>query len=240
MRNHQFWLLFRYQMAAGNGLPFEGRLRLRPLGGQHVPELSYGALRSPEREQRRLDPVGVANSAACKDPEPRYLSVFRGLWSDEALHCLHSAHTFARAPLPRKRVRSPATPRHGLRAGESALGWEACYETRRAGSNAGRRFVRRAFRFALTPARVGCVQARCRGPRGYRRRSPRIGGGLPVAGIGCSWRAIPAPDGPDGHAGSTGVPGAPDDGGRAVSLGSRAAGFSSGADIPPRVRREAA
>ena len=33
--------------------------------------------------------VGVANSAAaCKDPEPRYMSVFRGLWSDEALHRL--------------------------------------------------------------------------------------------------------------------------------------------------------
>src|SRR6185437_9728679 len=31
--------------------------------------------------------VGVANSsAACKDPEPRYMSVFRSLWSDEALH----------------------------------------------------------------------------------------------------------------------------------------------------------
>ena len=25
---------------------------------------------------------------ACKDPEPRYISVFRGLWSDEALHRL--------------------------------------------------------------------------------------------------------------------------------------------------------
>ena len=33
--------------------------------------------------------VGIANSAAaCKDPEPRYMSVFRGLWSDEALHRL--------------------------------------------------------------------------------------------------------------------------------------------------------
>ncbi|HEY8289731.1 MAG TPA: hypothetical protein VIG49_10710, partial [Acetobacteraceae bacterium] len=33
--------------------------------------------------------VGVANSvAACKDPEPRYISVFRDLWSDEALHRL--------------------------------------------------------------------------------------------------------------------------------------------------------
>ena len=33
--------------------------------------------------------AGVANSAAaCKDPEPRYMSVFRGLWSDEALHRL--------------------------------------------------------------------------------------------------------------------------------------------------------
>jgi hypothetical protein len=27
-------------------------------------------------------------AAACKDPEPAYLSVFRGLWSDEALHRL--------------------------------------------------------------------------------------------------------------------------------------------------------
>ena len=33
--------------------------------------------------------AGAANSAAaCKDPEPRYMSVFRGLWSDEALHRL--------------------------------------------------------------------------------------------------------------------------------------------------------
>src|SRR5271165_4463986 len=33
--------------------------------------------------------AGIANpAAACKDPEPRYLSVFRGLWSDEALHRL--------------------------------------------------------------------------------------------------------------------------------------------------------
>src|SRR3954470_21065015 len=32
---------------------------------------------------------GLANpAAACKDPEPRYMSVFRGLWSDEALHRL--------------------------------------------------------------------------------------------------------------------------------------------------------
>src|SRR5579862_2811879 len=30
--------------------------------------------------------AAVANSAAaCKDPEPRYMSVFRGLWADEAL-----------------------------------------------------------------------------------------------------------------------------------------------------------
>src|SRR5262249_26084135 len=36
-------------------------------------------------------PVGDAiawQAAACKDPEPAYLSVFRGLWSDEALHRL--------------------------------------------------------------------------------------------------------------------------------------------------------
>ena len=33
--------------------------------------------------------AGIANpAAACKDPEPRYLSVFRRLWSDEALHRL--------------------------------------------------------------------------------------------------------------------------------------------------------
>lgn len=33
--------------------------------------------------------AGIANrTAACKDPEPRYLSVFRNLWSDEALHRL--------------------------------------------------------------------------------------------------------------------------------------------------------
>src|SRR5262249_2641757 len=32
---------------------------------------------------------GIANPAAdCKDPEPRYVSVFRGIWSDEALHRL--------------------------------------------------------------------------------------------------------------------------------------------------------
>src|SRR5580693_7603692 len=33
--------------------------------------------------------LGVANpAAACKDPEPHYISVFRVLWSDEALHRL--------------------------------------------------------------------------------------------------------------------------------------------------------
>jgi hypothetical protein len=33
--------------------------------------------------------LGIGNpAAACKDPEPRYMSVFRGLWSDEALHRL--------------------------------------------------------------------------------------------------------------------------------------------------------
>ncbi len=33
--------------------------------------------------------AGIANAAAaCKDPEPRYMSVFRGLWSDEGLHRL--------------------------------------------------------------------------------------------------------------------------------------------------------
>src|SRR3954452_2063729 len=32
---------------------------------------------------------GLANPAAASDdPEPRYMSVFRGLWSDEALHRL--------------------------------------------------------------------------------------------------------------------------------------------------------
>lgn len=41
-----------------------------------------------------LDPAtpvdaGIANpAAACKDPEPRYMAVFRSLWSDEALHRL--------------------------------------------------------------------------------------------------------------------------------------------------------
>ena len=43
-----------------------------------------------------LDPVhpldaGIANPAsACKDPEERYMKVFRGLWSDEALHRLRT------------------------------------------------------------------------------------------------------------------------------------------------------
>ena len=33
--------------------------------------------------------AGIANpAAACKDPEPRYISVFSRLWSDEALHRL--------------------------------------------------------------------------------------------------------------------------------------------------------
>lgn len=33
--------------------------------------------------------AGIANpAAACKDPEPRYMAVFRHLWSDEALHRL--------------------------------------------------------------------------------------------------------------------------------------------------------
>jgi ectoine hydroxylase-related dioxygenase (phytanoyl-CoA dioxygenase family) len=36
-------------------------------------------------------PEAIANpAAACKDPEPRYMSVFRGLWSDEALHRLRT------------------------------------------------------------------------------------------------------------------------------------------------------
>jgi hypothetical protein len=45
-------------------------------------------------ERGWLDPdspvvVGIAKpAAACKDPEPRYMSVFRGLWSDEPLHRL--------------------------------------------------------------------------------------------------------------------------------------------------------
>ena len=35
------------------------------------------------------DSDGIANpAAACKDPEPGYMAVFRGLWSDEALHRL--------------------------------------------------------------------------------------------------------------------------------------------------------
>src|SRR4051812_48860298 len=34
---------------------------------------------------------GIANpTAACKDPEPRYMPVFRGLWSDEELHRLRT------------------------------------------------------------------------------------------------------------------------------------------------------
>ena len=43
-----------------------------------------------------LDPAhpvsaGIANqAAACKDPEPDYMRVFRGLWSDEALHRLRT------------------------------------------------------------------------------------------------------------------------------------------------------
>lgn len=36
-----------------------------------------------------LNPDGTANpAAACKDPEPRYMAVFRGLWADEALQRL--------------------------------------------------------------------------------------------------------------------------------------------------------
>ena len=38
-----------------------------------------------------LDADGLANQeAACKDPEDRYMSVFRGLWRDEALHRLRT------------------------------------------------------------------------------------------------------------------------------------------------------
>ena len=43
-----------------------------------------------------LDPAfpveaGIADSAAaCKDPEDRYMQVFRGLWADEALHRLRA------------------------------------------------------------------------------------------------------------------------------------------------------
>jgi hypothetical protein len=36
--------------------------------------------------------AGIANqAAACKDPEPAYMSVFRDLWSDESLHRLRTA-----------------------------------------------------------------------------------------------------------------------------------------------------
>jgi hypothetical protein len=36
--------------------------------------------------------AGIADpTAACKDPEPRYMSVFPGLWSDESLHRLRTA-----------------------------------------------------------------------------------------------------------------------------------------------------
>jgi hypothetical protein len=50
IRNDHFRLLFRYQMAARKGVPLKRRLRLRPPGGQNVPQFSHGPLRSPERE----------------------------------------------------------------------------------------------------------------------------------------------------------------------------------------------
>ena len=35
--------------------------------------------------------AGIADpAAACKDPEARYMTVFRGLWADEALHRLRT------------------------------------------------------------------------------------------------------------------------------------------------------
>ena len=51
--------------------------------------------------------IGLANpAAACKDPEPRYMSVFRGLWSDEALHRLRT-HPTALALFDRISVSAP-------------------------------------------------------------------------------------------------------------------------------------
>lgn len=61
-----------------------------------------------------LDPsspveAGIANpEAACKDPEERYMKVFRGLWADEELHRLRThpralalfERIFGEAPLP--------------------------------------------------------------------------------------------------------------------------------------------
>jgi hypothetical protein len=47
-----------------SGVPLKGRLRLWAPGGQHVPELSHRSLRSPEHEQRRLDPTASLVSCA--------------------------------------------------------------------------------------------------------------------------------------------------------------------------------
>jgi hypothetical protein len=55
------------------GVPLKGRLRLWAPGGQHVPELAYRCcLRSPEREQRRLDPAaGLVIRAVLLKIDPR-------------------------------------------------------------------------------------------------------------------------------------------------------------------------
>ena len=63
-------------------LPREAILDVRAQLLKRAMEGGWLALDSPVA-------AGVANStAAYKDPEPRYMSVFRGLWSDEALHRL--------------------------------------------------------------------------------------------------------------------------------------------------------
>jgi hypothetical protein len=55
---------------AWNGLPRWGRLRLRPAGGEYVPELSDRPLRSLEREQRRVDLNGQIVRAVMVDVDP--------------------------------------------------------------------------------------------------------------------------------------------------------------------------
>ena len=84
----------------GNGPALAGRLRrdgylfLRGLLPREAVLEVRGRLLEKAAEGGWLDPVrpikdGVANpDAACKDPEERYMAVFRGIWADEALHRL--------------------------------------------------------------------------------------------------------------------------------------------------------
>ena len=63
-------------------LPREAVLEVR---GRLLEKAAAGGWLDPARPRAE----GIANpDAACKDPEERYMAVFRGIWADEALHRL--------------------------------------------------------------------------------------------------------------------------------------------------------